>query len=138
MKIVVDTNRIIAALIKNGASRKILFETRIEFISPDHTTVEIHKYKEEIIRKAKITNEEFEILLSLIFDRIDIISKEEYKPHLKEAENLIVDMGDVPFIALALALKVDGIWSDDPHFLGQNKIRIFKTKGMLDLTDSPA
>ena len=37
MKIVIDTNRIIAALIKDGVSRKILFDKRFEFVTPDYS-----------------------------------------------------------------------------------------------------
>lgn len=131
MKIVVDTNRIIAALIKDSISRRILFNTDFKFICPDYALVEIYKYEKEIRRKANISHSEFEILLSLIFENIDIIPKAEYENFLGEAKNLIDDMDDVPFIAVCLALKADGIWSDDSHFLKQNKIRIFKTEYIL-------
>src|SRR3989344_2650188 len=99
MKLVVDTNRIIAALIKDGASRRILLKKNITFISPDITFAEIYKYEWEILEKADITHAEFDILLSLLFNRITILSKEEYFAFLKESETLIEDKGDVPFIA---------------------------------------
>ena len=135
MKIVVDTNRIIASMIKDSISKKILFNKSFEFVCPDYSLVEINKYKEEIISKANIKHEEFEILLSLIFEQILIVPQQDYENFLEEAKKLIgdTDIDDVSFIAVALALKVDGIWSDDPHFLGQNKVRIFKTKEMVNL-----
>jgi predicted nucleic acid-binding protein len=34
-----------------------------------------------------------------------------------------IDPSDTPFIALALAVENDGIWSDDEHFNKQNRIR---------------
>jgi predicted nucleic acid-binding protein len=37
MKLVVDTNRIIAALIKNSLSRQIINHPFLEFITPDYT-----------------------------------------------------------------------------------------------------
>ena len=61
MKIVVDTNRIIASMIKDSISKKILFNKSFEFVCPDYSLVEINKYKEEIISKANIKHEEFEI-----------------------------------------------------------------------------
>lgn len=134
MKIIVDTNRIIAALIKDSISRKILFNKNFEFISPDITITEITKYEEEILEKAKINKEELGILLPLIFENIEIIPKEKYENFLERAENLIKeDIEDAPFIALCLALKAEGIWSDDPHFLEQDKIKIFKTKDIMEL-----
>lgn len=51
MKLIIDTNRIIAGLIKNGFSRKIILESAIEFFSPEITNEEILKYKEEILEK---------------------------------------------------------------------------------------
>ncbi len=132
MKIVVDTNRIIAALIKDGASRRILVEKGVKFISPDIIFDEIYKYEWEILEKANINHAEFEILLSLLINRITILSKEEYFNFLKESETLIEHKGDVPFLAAAISQKADGIWSDDGHFNRQTKIKIFSTKEMLE------
>ena len=78
MKLVIDTNSIISALIKNGISRRIIVSPAIKFIAPDHTLKEISKYKKMICKKAKITPNEFEILFNLIFEYITIIPKEEY------------------------------------------------------------
>jgi len=36
MKLIIDTSSIISSLIKNGASRKILFSEEFTFITPDH------------------------------------------------------------------------------------------------------
>lgn len=38
-----------------------------------------------------------------------------------------VDHCDVPFIALALAVKNDGIWSNDRHFENLKDIKVWKT-----------
>ena len=78
MKIVVDCNRIIAALIKDNTTRDIIFDSFFELITPDYVLTEVRKYEEEIISKAKITKHEFEILLALIFENVTIISKDEY------------------------------------------------------------
>ena len=131
MKIVIDTNMIMADLIKDGISRKIIFNKNFYFITPENTLSEIYKYEELIIRKAKINHEIFEILLALIFENIETIPKEEYKDFLEQAKHLIEDVDDVPFIAVGLSSKAEGIWSNDSHFLKQGKIKIFKTINML-------
>ena len=43
-------------------------------------------------------------------------------------KTLIDDIDDVPFIALSLAFKVDGIWTDDIHFQTQKQFMVFRTK----------
>ena len=136
MNIVVYTNRIIAALIKDGVSRRILSDKRFEFVTPEYSLSEISVYEQVIRKKAKLAHEEFGILFSLIFEYIEIIPLSEYAFFIEETKKLIEDMDDVPFLALALSVKADGIWSDDAHFTAQDKIRIFKTKEMDEPIDS--
>jgi len=133
MKVIIDTNKIISSLIKEGISRKILFNKNFEFFTPEYSTSEIQEHKSEIIEKTHLNDDGFEILLSLIFERISIISEDEYKPFFEKSKKLISDPDDVSFIAASLAIKADGIWSDDYHFLEQNELKILKTKEMVDL-----
>ena len=48
MKILVDTNRIISALVKDSTSRSILFDDYFAFVTPDYTIIEINKHKAEL------------------------------------------------------------------------------------------
>ncbi len=52
---------------------------------------------------------------------------------MKEAESLISDEKDEPFLALALSEEVDGIWSDDSDFRKQTQIKIYTTKELVEL-----
>lgn len=133
MKLVVDTNTIISALVKDSMSREIFNNLNYQFLAPDFSLQEIKKYKSLICKKADIDELTFEILLGILFNRIDIVPLTEYQDSINEAESLIgkSDKKDVPFLALAIAKKSDGIWSDDKHFEKQNKIKIFKTKDLL-------
>ncbi|MBI2543348.1 MAG: hypothetical protein HYW24_04125 [Candidatus Aenigmarchaeota archaeon] len=45
MKLVVDTNRIIAALVRDSASRKILLSGKFEFLTVGVTKLEIEEHK---------------------------------------------------------------------------------------------
>jgi len=127
MKLVIDTNRIIASLIKPQSSRRIILDNKIQFITPDFTLSEIMKYREMVIQKANLIPEEFDLILYILFEHIDIAPKEDYETYLSEAKTLISDIKDLPFIALAIASKADGIWSDDTDFKKQNKIKIYTT-----------
>ncbi len=109
MKLVIDTSSIISALIKNGVSRKIIFSSLIQFVTPDYTLEEISRYESLICRKAGIDSNEFDILLGLLFERIMIIPREEYEEFFDSSKTLIDDPCDVPFVALCLAVKADGI-----------------------------
>jgi predicted nucleic acid-binding protein len=135
MKLVIDTNRIIAAFIKKGKTREILFDKRFEFITPSYAMSEVFRHKKEMMRKAGINEDEFVLLLDLIFGRIRIISSEKYRDKMGEAEGLISDKDDVSFLALAIIEEVDGIWSDDKHFLKQERVRVFTTRGIVGLLE---
>ena len=54
---------------------------------------------------------------------------------MDEAKEIIgkIDEKDIQFVALALSIKNDGIWSNDKHFEKQNKIQIFKTANIINI-----
>lgn len=128
MKLVVDTNIIISALIKDGINRKILFSPFIDFITPDYSLEELLKYEKVICEKAKLKNNDFQKILKIVFEKVTIIPKKDYMDKLNKAKAMIKDLDDIPFIALYLATNADGIWSNDEHFKTQTGLLVFKTK----------
>lgn len=135
MKIVIDSNRVIAALIKDSTTRNILFDNKFEFIAPDAITIEINKYKTTIIEKADVREGEFDVLLSLIFEHINIVPQNEYNEFVTKFQNEINDPNDVPYIAACMAAKAEGIWTHDPHFNEQKKVKVFTNIDLLKLSD---
>lgn len=136
MKIVVDTNIIISALIRDGITRKIIFSPFIQFFTPDYSLEEIYRYEEYICKKSKLKSETFQTVLNLIFEKIQIIPEKVYQCKINQARNMIEDLDDVPFIALFLALKADGIWTDDKHFKTRKNLLIFRTKELVKIFNS--
>jgi len=134
MIIVVDTNIIISALIKESIIRKLILNKNFEFITPSYTLSEIEKYKNEICKKANMTYKEFYLLLDKLFNYIKIMNINFYSNYLKEAKKSISDIKDVPFLACALAFNAV-IWSDDQHFKQQKRVKALTTKEMHDLVN---
>ncbi|NMC05830.1 MAG: hypothetical protein GYA24_11490 [Candidatus Lokiarchaeota archaeon] len=135
MKLVVDTNRIIAALLKDSANRKVLFSVKFDFFTPQETLSEIRKYKDYIIKKAKIGEDDFDKLFDQIVLKIHIVDLETMRPKLEEAESVMksIDIKDKWFLAVGMALELDGIWTEDNHFFRQQVLKPFTTKALLDL-----
>ena len=133
MRVVVDSNRVIASLIKDSTTRQILFDKNFYFIAPDFITTEINKYREEIMGKAILNEEEFDILISIIFENIEIVPEENYKKHIESFKSKISDEKDIPYLAVALNNYAAGIWTHDPHFLEQNMIKVFTNKDLLEI-----
>ncbi|MBL7055816.1 hypothetical protein ISS07_02805 [Candidatus Woesearchaeota archaeon] len=136
MKIVIDSNRVIAALLKDSTTREILFNSKFEFIAPEFLKAEIEKYEAFLIKKTKIRADEFDVLLSIIFERIRLISLKEYEKYIKKLKSEISDPKDIPFLACNLATKAEGIWTHDAHFLKQDKIKAYTNIDLLNLTGS--
>ena len=73
-------------------------------------------------------------MISILSEYLEVIDVEVYLDKLEEAYELIgqIDEGDVPFLALALAVECNGIWTEDKHFRNQQKVRIWKTKDVIE------
>ena len=134
MKIVIDTNVFIAGLLKDSIVRDMLLSENIEFFLPKYAITEVEKYRKELCDKAGLTDEEFNTIFDHLLTKINLISDEEIKPYIEKATELIGnrDSKDVPFIATALAINSDGIWSFDKHFRKQKEIKIFNTAEIAD------
>ena len=57
MRLVVDSNRFIAALIKDGLSRTIISSRNLSFYSPSYVLEEVEKYLPYIMKKSKMSKE---------------------------------------------------------------------------------
>jgi predicted nucleic acid-binding protein len=135
MKIIVDTNEIISAIIKDGLTRKIIIDMRFELFTPAYTLTEIKRHKEDILNKSGLTNKEFFFFIKKIFKYITIIDPALYDSYLNNADNIIghIHKNDIPFIAAALAFDCP-IWSNDKHFKQQNKVLIYTTKELINIS----
>ena len=91
MKIVVDTNRILAALIKESTTRTIVRDKSFEFITSDYTITEIQEHKEELKAKTNLTNAEFDAILAILFTHIKTIPKSDYENYIEKCKYEISD-----------------------------------------------
>jgi predicted nucleic acid-binding protein len=135
MRFVVDTNRIIASLVRDSASRKILLSEKFEFLTVGVARSEIEEHRKELLEKAKLTDKQLDTILAMLFKRIFVVSDVVIEKKMRQAKKIMdtIDPSDTPFIAVALAMENDGIWSDDKHFSKQKRIKVWKTKDLLRL-----
>ncbi len=133
MRIVIDTNVLMAGLLKDSIIREILVSKNIHFFLPDLAIKEVLKYKDYLCKKSSYTINELEILLSYLLENIKVIPVIKIKKYMKKAENIMgkIDINDSSFVATCFAINADGIWSFDRHFKIQNKIRIFDIKDII-------
>ncbi len=133
MRLVVDTNRIIAALIKDGLSRHIILHFEGELITIGFSKEELSEHKNEILKKAQISETEFEMIIEKLFSKLIVLDDQVITSTIKEAREIMekIDPSEVPFIAAAIATQ-SKIWSDDKHFKKQNRIEVLNTKELIE------
>ena len=72
MNIVTDTNILISALIKNGITRDFIVKSKNNFIIPEFEVYEIYEHKNEIIKKSKLSEREFDTIFLRLLRNIKI------------------------------------------------------------------
>ncbi|PIU22880.1 MAG: hypothetical protein COT13_06040 [Chloroflexi bacterium CG08_land_8_20_14_0_20_45_12] len=139
MEVVVNTSIIISALLKEGLTRKMIFFSPFELYSLPYAREEIEKHRTELITKSKLDENAYQYLLDSIFSKLRIVEADALKPYESKAVEVMkdIDIGDSPFIALALYLDCP-IWSNDGHFKHQNIIKTYTTEELLRLLQKEA
>lgn len=136
MDLVIDANVLFSALIRDSFAYNLLFSESFHLFTPEYIFTELEKHKEEILRKTERTDEELFRLVETLKRRIVIIPFEELAPYVGEAEKLTPDPDDMAYFALALKLNC-AIWSNDKKLKGQNKINIFNTHELSNISGHP-
>jgi len=131
MSIVVDTNIIIAAMLRDGACRRRLF-TDTEFLAPPYLLIELEAHAEELLEKAHVPREEYYQLQGIILSKIRLLRYEDIQEFIPLAERILrdIDPADSPFIACALATG-SYLWSNDAALKRQTAVRVVTTKEMM-------
>ena len=88
----------------------------------------MEKYRGLVLKKAKISEAELELVLDKLFAKMIVLDDNVVKTRMEEAEKIMenIDANDSPFLAAALATD-SCIWSDDKHFEKQKRIKVWKT-----------
>jgi|SRR3989338_4508717 len=135
MILVIDSNILLASLIRDSTVRKIIVESGWEFYYPEMSFHEVRKYKDLVLEKSGMNKEEYTELLNHLLKHITLVPEEQIKVKIEEANKILgkIDPDDVVFLATAFSIVNSKIWSDDAHFEKQDKVRVFKTKHIMRL-----
>lgn len=135
MKLVIDTNVIFSALLKEGKTRDILLNEDVEIYIPEYFFSELMNYEDMIVKRTGIDKDEYRTLIDLLFLNIDVVPKEEFEEELDQAKEIMeeIDPDDSPFLGLAME-KDCFLWSDDGHFDDQDEVKVLGTTEVIKRT----
>ena len=133
MNIIIDSNELFSALIKDSVTRRIILEYDGFFLFPSFIFVEMEKHKTGLLKKSKMSEEDFNKLLRLILKKVVVVPNEVLVPFKKEAFGIVknIDPDDVIFVACALAYPNSIIWSNDRKLKKQSRVKILNTKEII-------
>ncbi|MFH1439417.1 MAG: PIN domain-containing protein [Candidatus Woesearchaeota archaeon] len=135
MNIVIDSNILFSALIKDSYTRRIILEYEGTFLFPSYIFEEMEKYKDELFKKSGLNIIEFNKLLSIILKKVMIIPTQVLIPYREKALKIIkdIDKKDVLFVACVLAYPDSILWSDDKRLKQQDVIKVYKSSEIKEI-----
>jgi predicted nucleic acid-binding protein len=134
MKLTIDTNRVMAGLLKDSGSRRIILHDSFAFHAPDYIETELLKHRPYLMKKAKISETDFDILMHTLLDKVILVPFEDFEHEYDHAMHIMesIDENDSPFLAVGLALGISGIWTEDQHFLRQDHLKVFTNRDLFE------
>jgi predicted nucleic acid-binding protein len=137
MKLVVDANVVISALIADSKTRELIVTLEPNLLTPEFVHDEIENYEELIVEKSGMVPDRVAQFIDLLFQYIEVVPASEFYPYIEQAEEAIgdTDPDDVLYIACALASDAD-IWSDDSDFEEQSVVEAHSTSNVIDSFDT--
>ncbi|SDE74601.1 PIN domain-containing protein [Halorientalis regularis] len=136
MKLVIDANVVISALIADSKTRELIVTLEPDLLTPEFVRDEIENYTELIVDKSGMHPDRVAQFIDLLFQYIEVVPASKFHPYIEEAEAAIgeTDPDDVLYLACALANDAD-VWSDDSDFREQDIVETYSTTDVIDSFD---
>ncbi len=140
MRVILDTNVLVAALVARGIVRDLVIGNPGVFAIPDACMDEVWESRAAWNRRAAPDPELREDLDWFADCVVEVVPRESYRDREEEASRLTPDADDVPVVALALAVENDGIWTFNTRDFGRRellaRVRVLTTADVRWLLES--
>ena len=93
MHIILDSNVLFSAIIKDSTTRRLILEHPDSFLFPAYIFEEMNRHKGELAAKSKMGEMEFRQLLGLVLQKMTIIPFAVSDPYHDEARRLAPCVG---------------------------------------------
>ena len=130
--LVVNTNVLFSFFGKSTKTRELIFLLSGMLVSPEFAIEELVKHKDAVIRKAKIRDEDFEKLISVLRRHIVFVEESFYSEYIPLALEISPDSNDADFVALSLKTG-DPLWSNDTKLKSIKEITVLNTGELIKI-----
>lgn len=133
MKLVIDANVVISALIANSKTRELIVTLEPDLLTPSFVHDELENYEDLIVEKSGMKPERVAQFIDLLFRYIKVIPPNDFYQTIESAKAAIGDTDPDDVLYLACAIATDAaIWSDDSDFNEQDIVKSYPTSDVMD------
>ncbi|MBI2137301.1 hypothetical protein HYU12_02150 [Candidatus Woesearchaeota archaeon] len=125
-------NNILFSLMKPDSAASEIFELGSGWEAPEFVKVELGEYEELCRKKSGLGVADFRKRRDEVFSRIRFVAVPEYKRFLRKALQLVEDIDDAPYVALALATR-SPVWSNDSGMKRHGNVVVLSTEELIRL-----
>lgn len=137
MRLVVDANVVISALLADSKTRELVVTLEPDLLTPGFLYEELENYESLVVEKSGMDPARVAQFVDLLFQYIDVVPVDEFASAIETADRAIgdTDPDDVLYLACAVATGA-AIWSDDTDFEEQSLVEVYSTSDVLDSFDT--
>lgn len=129
----VDANVLIAALLRDSTTRKLIVLGGMELHAPRYLLQEVEAHWEELTARSGVPLAALKAAWRTLRGYMIEHGPEQYEQQLEKAEAMLqdVDVQDAPYVALALAIGADCVWSEDRALTRVRGLRVVRTADLV-------
>ena len=133
MELVVDANIMFSFFKKDSTPRKIILDPELKYnlrlFAPELALEEITRHKNDVCSRFKISQKDFEIMLSSLPLFMKVVKKDAFKESIPKAEEILSShIKDAPYAALSLSLKKR--WHEIALWSNEEKLKVLEKYGV--------
>ena len=134
--LVVDANVLFGALLRDSTNRNLILHGQLDLHAPDWLWDELERNRAFLVKKSRVTNAAFDLLMEGLRDHVRSIPLAAIEPHMEAALGRLNDEDelDAPYVAAALAIG-GGVWSHDKALGEKAGVPVFTTGEILAALD---
>lgn len=100
---------------------------------PEYLFDEIGTHRDELSQRSGQTTDALEEVLKILRGHVTEHEEADYVDEVGKAGSLLGgrDPKDIPYVALALALQADGIWTEDRELISLGSLTVYRTSDLV-------
>jgi predicted nucleic acid-binding protein len=118
VKVVLDANVLVSALMRDGFTRTLLVHPDLKLVTPEYALAEVLRHLPSLAKRMPVPIQQARLTLELLLGHVTTAPHEDYGGEMRRAEEILrdIDPDDAPFAALALAAELP-LWTQDNALL---------------------